>query len=166
MSNYSEFFLNTDSNVVQLELIEISHPSFSKTYRIVRNAIDGVTVTLEDSTIATFDYYPLQIKPTTTSDDLDQKLDIQLGDVGDVVPGELDLINIAGTFPTKPTLIYRTYRSDDLSQPLYGPFRYEVSSISSKNEGSALSAGAPKVNQNATGESYSMDRFPMLRGFL
>lgn len=166
MSNYSAFFLNTNSDIIQLELLEISHPNFSKVYRIVRNAINGVTVTHEDASVHTYDYYPLQITQTGVTDDLDQTLAIQLGDLGQVVPTELDLVNAAAGLLTKPTLLYRTYRHDDLTQPLFGPLRFIISNIAFTDEGSALNAGAPKLNQSSTGEIYTLDRFPMLKGFM
>lgn len=171
MSAYAEFFLNTSSSVVQLELLEISHPSFSQTYRIVRNAIRGVTVTLEDSSVHTFDYYPAKIVPTGNANDLEQTLQIQFGDLGQVVPLEIDrvILMTSGGLPTstiKPTVLYRTYRSDDLSAPLAGPYRFQVNNIAFKKEGATLQCTAPRMNLNRTGEVYSMDRFPMLRGFL
>lgn len=166
MSNYSAFFLNTPSSVVQLELLEISHPSFTKVYRIVRNAINGVTVTLEDSSVHTFDYYPLQITPTTASDDLDQALKIDLGDLGQVLPTELDAVAAAANFKVKPTCKYRAYRSDDLTAPLLGPLSFVISEISFTKQGASFNAGAPKLNISSTGEIYSMDRFPGLRGFI
>jgi hypothetical protein len=166
MSEYSEFFLNSGSNVAELELLEISHPSFSQTFYIVRNAVAGVTVTLEDASSQEFVYYPLQIQAIGSGDDLDQVLRIQLGDLGDLLPRELDAVSAAGTFGTKPTLIYRTYRSDDLSAPLYGPITLEISNLTFKREGAAFEAHAPRLNKTATGELYTTTRFPMLRGFI
>jgi hypothetical protein len=167
MSKYSQFFLDSASSVVDIETLEISHPSFSKTYYIVRNAINGVTVTLEDGvTSQAFDYYPLSIKQTGASDDLDQKMQIQLGDLGDVVPAEIDACVADATLLTKPTLIYRGYRSDDLTAPMEGPFIYEITSIAQKSDAAAFNAQAPSLNTSRTGEAYSMDRFPMLAGFL
>lgn len=93
MSNYTTFFLNTSKSVVQLELIELAHPDLSKTYRIVRNAINGVTVTLEDATSKVFDYYPLRITPSGSSTDLEQTMEVQLGDLGSVLPQELDRLD-------------------------------------------------------------------------
>lgn len=164
--SYVEFFLNSASSVVQLELIELSHPNLSKVYRIVRNAINGVTVTHEDSTTHDYDYYPLQIVPSAAYDDLSNAVQIQFGDLGEVLPTELDLVYTADGFRTKPTLVYRTYRSDDLTAPLYGPVRYVVTNIAFTKEGANFSAGAPSVNLTGTGEIYTFDRFPMLRGFL
>lgn len=167
MSTYSEFFFNSASSVVALETLEIAHPSFSKTYYVVRNAIKGITAMLEDgTTIVTFDYYPLQIKQTGASDDLDQTMQIDLGDLGEIIPQEIDNCFAAGTMLTKPTLIYRVYRSDDLTAPMDGPFLFEITSIGSQQGSSSFMAGAPKLNNSRTGEIYSLDRFPMLAGFL
>lgn len=166
MSAYDDFFLNSESSIIQLELIEISHPNFSKVYRIVRNSIQGVTVTLEDSTEETFDYYPLSIKPTGSSTDLDQTLEINLGDLGEVVPFELDLIAASCGFSIKPIINYRTYRSDDLTAPMFGPQLFQINTISFTKDGATISASAPRLNLNQTGEIYGMDRFTMMRGFL
>lgn len=164
MSDYSQFFLNSSSHVVQLELLEISHPDFSKVYRIVRNAVAGVTVTLEDASSHTFDYYPCKITPTGSANDLDQKLDLQFGDLGEVLPMELDRVTERPSI--KPILKYRTYRSDDLTTPLFGPQKFEISNITFKKEGALMQATAARLNLNTTGEVYTLDRFPMLRGFL
>lgn len=166
MSNYSAFFLNSASSIVPLETMVISHPSFSKTYYIVRNAINGITATLEDATTHTFTYYPLSIKRNGATDDLDQKLEIQLGDLGQVVPAEIDNCVSAGTQGTKPTLIYRSFRSDDLTAPMDGPYTYEIASIGTKGANAAFTAQAPRLNNNRTGEIYTVARFPMLVGFL
>lgn len=166
MSKYAEFFLNSKSSVVQLETLEISHPNFTKIYRIVRNAVEGVGVYLENGQFTTFDYYPLQIENAGVRDDLDQAIKINLGDLGEVLPKELDEVSSNDGFSTKPIVVYRTYRSDDLTRPLFGPVTLEVSSFAFNREGSTFEAKAPSLNVNKTGELYKFDRFPMLRGFL
>lgn len=166
MSAYSEFFLNSRSSVVQLELLEITHSKFTKAYRVVRNAVNGITVTLETGTQATFDYYPLRIENNGTKDDLDQSFNITLGDLGEVLPKELDSVASQNGFGEKPRAVYRTYRSDDLTRPLFGPIVLEVESFAFNREGSSFTAKAPSLNINKTGELYLLERFPMLRGFL
>lgn len=167
MSRYSEFFLNSNSSVVQLELIEISHPYFTEVYRKVRNSLQPVTVTLEDGvTEATFDYYPLKISSMGARTDLESGFRIDLGDVGEILPKELDNVAANEGFEVKPQIIYRTYRSDDLTQPLFGPLYLEATDFSFKKEGASFEAKAPALNNNKTGELYLFDRFPMLRGFL
>jgi hypothetical protein len=166
MSKYSEYFLNSKSSVVQLELLEISHSNFTKVYYIVRNAVNGITVKLEDGTSKAFNYYPLQISPMDSTDDLDQAIKISFGDLGEILPKELDKVSSANGFSEKPIVKYRIYRSDDLENVLVGPFVLEIKTFSFAREGSTFEAKAPSLNINKTGEIYKLDRFPMLRGFL
>lgn len=166
MPDYTEFFLNSKSSVVQLELLEIAHPDFTKTYYIVRNSTDGVTVILEDSTQQTFDYYPLKVTPAGSREDLDFGVRIDLGDLGEVLPEEFDAVASANGYDIKPTVKYRLYRSDDLTAPMLGPYTLEVTAFSFTREGASFEAKAPSLNVNRTGEVYRIDRFPMLKGFL
>lgn len=165
-SSALSYFLDSDKNVVRLELLEFSHPSFTQVYRKVRNARDGVTVTLETAEVATFDYYPMQITELTDQADLDSGIRISFGDLGEVVPRELDAAFAADTMDVKPTVVYRAYRSDDLNAPLIGPVVLEAPTFSFNREGATFEANAPYVNNTKTGETYNLTRFPMLRGFL
>ena len=166
LSKYIDFFLKGSSHVVQLELLEISHPNFTQTYRKVRNAFSGVDVTLETLEEAHFDYVPMEIKPTETRDNLDYGFSINFGDLGEILPTEMDSIALAGGFDVLPTVVYRVYRSDDLTAPMFGPVSLEVQDFTFKAEGAAFLARVPSLNTNRTGEIYSLSRFPMLRGFL
>lgn len=167
MTAYADFFLNSKSSVVQLELLSISHPNFSKTYRIVRNAKDGVTVTHEDGGVFFYEGAACKIRPHGARDDLDHYLEITFGDLGELIPKEMDLVMAApGGMQIKPTVRYRVYRSDQLTSPLHGPLTLEVASFSFNKEGASFEARAPALNLTRTGQIYSMVRFPMLRGFI
>ena len=166
MTDYSEFFLNSASSVVELDLLEISHPSFTQAYYVVRNHTAGVTVTLETAASQFFTYYPLRVTRLAARDDLDQTLRIDIGDLGELVPAELDEVAADDAFDVKPTVKYRSYRSDDLTAPLSGPITLEVVTFNFTREGCSFEARAPQLNVNKTGELYTFDRFPMLRGFL
>lgn len=165
MSDYTEFYLNSDSNIVQLETIELSHSDFTQTYRVVRNATNGITATTETGASVAFTYYPLAIDAAETRDNLDQSFKITLGDLGEILPTELDAVATADGFGEKPVLIYRTYRSDVLTAPLF-VVTLEVESFTFNEQGSVFQAKAPSLNINKTGELYTFARFPMLRGFL
>lgn len=166
MTSYTEFFLNSKSSVVHLETLEISHSAFSRTFYIVRNAVQGVTVTLEDGNEQFFEYYPLRISPPGNKTDLDQSISIELGDLGELIPTELDRVKAAGKFDEKPVVKYRAYRSDDLELPLIGPWVLEIANIAFNETGCVFEAKAPSLNVNRTGELYKTARFPMLRGFV
>lgn len=165
--SYEEFFLDTESAVVQLDCISISHPDFTQSYHIVRNAVAGVNVTLEEALgNRYYEFYPLQVKPMGFKDDLDQGFMITIGDTGDTLPGEIDAVAAADGFATMPTFVYRAYRSDDLTVPLFGPVNLVIKKITMAKEGATFEARAPLVNEGRTGELYRLDRFPMLRGLL
>ena len=163
---YAAFFLNSRSHVPEFELLEIWHPAFSQGWRLVRNALEGVTVTLETGVSATFIYCPMRITPSDVTDDLDYSLTIDLGDLGEILPNELDRVAEADGFGIMPTLVYRTYRADDLTAPLFGPVSLLVKAFSMTREGASFTAQAPTIAAAATGELYRIDRFPMLKGFL
>lgn len=165
MTAYSQFFLNARKDVVQLETVELSHPNWSQTYRLVRNAVQGMQAVTEGTTSYFFQYYPMQLKEGSTTDDLDQSLQIDLGDLGTVLPPELDSVAFNNGFLVRPTCIYRVYRSDDLSGPIYGPIRYQVISVATKRKNSTLQTQAPQLNINGTGEVFRLDRFTMMRSF-
>jgi hypothetical protein len=163
----AEYFFDSRADIIQLDLLEITHPNFSQPYRVVRNKAAGVVVDLAlDELAVPFQYYPLQVSTIDSTDDLSSTLQVQLGDLGEVIPGELDLLTEWNGFLIKPTVRYWTYRSDDLTQPLLGPVRLEVPGIEMQDQGSAFEARAPELNMNRTGERYKLERWPMLRGFL
>ncbi len=167
MGAYSEYFLNSRSTIVQLDLMEVSHPNFTKSYRIVRNAPKGITVNLSDAEPnISFTYYPVKVESLGARDDLDAAIRVNIGDLGEVVPAEIDAVAEAGGFMTKPTVRYWTFRSDQLAAPIYGPLHLEVPSISFAEEGASFEARAPALNSSKTGERQTLDRFPPQRGFL
>ena len=166
MPSYENFFLGTDRAVVELELFQVSHQDFSKTHSFVRNAFGGVTVTLEDNSIVEFEYYPARIVPLNANQTLEQALSISLGDLGELFPREIDAVDAADGWSVKPEVTYRTYRSDDLTQPIFGPVVLEVPNVTFTKKGLTIEAKAKELNRLATGTIYDYDEFPGLRGYL
>jgi len=166
MTSYSEFFLRSKSSVVELECLQISHPNFTKVYRLVRNSTNGALLRYENGIQYQHDYQQLAITKLGSRGDLDQGLRISFGDLGEVIPNEIDAITAANSFNIKPRVEYRTFRSDDLNTVMFGPLILEIKSFSFTREGSTFEASAPQLNINKTGELYKIDRFPSLRGLL
>ncbi|HEX4302827.1 MAG TPA: hypothetical protein VHZ78_08535 [Rhizomicrobium sp.] len=164
MSLYTELFLNTRSRVKKFECFKISHPNFTKAYYIVRNKPGGLTAVVE-GVPTQFDYYPLQKTEQPTKADLDFAIQIDLGDLGEVVSMELDAVEAADGFMIKPSLTYWMFRSDDLMTPRLGPITLEIPEFPMTREGTSFIAQAPALNASRTGEIYTAARFPMLAGF-
>lgn len=165
MSRYSEYFLRGRSRVVQLELLELWHPNFLQTHRVVRNARAGVTATI-DGAPQFFKYVPVKVELGGARDDLDQTVQIAFGDLGEILPEELKAVRAADGLQVRPTLRYWTFTSDDLTTPLVGPLVYQVEEFSFNDTGATFEARAPSLNLNSTGERYTLQRFPMLRSSL
>jgi hypothetical protein len=97
---------------------------------------------------------------------LDQGFRITIGDVGSLLSDELDAVQSADGFSTRPTVRYRTWRSDVPTAPLLGPIELEITKVGTSFGSSSFDAIAPKLNVSATGEVYDLARFPLLKGSL
>lgn len=161
-----EFWLRGRHDDVRLELIEISHPSFSKNYRFVRNHADGVRVKHENGVYYDYEYLPLTIQPSESTDNLQQSFTIGIGDVGEVMPNEIRRLR-NGSYPNvRPTVNYRVYLTSDLTKPMTSVLGLEVTDNQSKKQGAVFKCQAREVNRNSTGEVFNINSFPSLRGFL
>lgn len=163
--DYIQFFLNGRRDTAEIETLEITHPAFSRAYYIVRNVTGGISLTHEDGKEYFHEYYPLGMEDEGSKDDLDFGISINLGDLGEIIPDEIDNLIAADGFYEKPKVVYRSYRSDTLKM-MRGPLDLEISDLSFTGEGSAFTAGAPRVNRNGTGLRYDFSRFPSLREFV
>lgn len=167
MSLLSEFFLGSSPSIVQLDCLEIAHPNFSQTYRLVRNAPNSIDVTHEGPDGPyTYGYCPMIVTPLGSSTDLSQSLSVTLGDLGEIIRAEIANITEANGMNTRPTLTFRVYRSDDLSAPIFGPILLEMAKITCSAEGASFQAVAPELNASRNGETYTVEKFPMLIGLL
>jgi hypothetical protein len=112
MSALTDFFFEESPAAVRLQLLEIYHPSFSRTYRLVRNQSEGVYVQHEDEEFPTFyQYIPIRLEEIGSDNSMDQSLEVTIGDVGELIPLEIELANSANKMNIKPILTYREYNS-------------------------------------------------------
>lgn len=166
MSAETEFFLASLRSVVKLETLEISHPNFSKTYFIVRNARQGITAKLETGASQFFEYRPIRLTNLGARDDLDTGIRVTWNELGQILPKELDRIEAGDGYKITPKVKFRVYSSADLEHVLQGPYAFELKTVSQNQANASFDAKAPRLNYSATGELYKIDRFVMLRGFL
>lgn len=179
MSRLTEFFLSANSSIHQLDLLEITHPNFTQTYRIVRNAYQriselvpgvprfGVEVEHEGGAGPfEYEYCPMNVRPMGNGADLTQQLSVVLGDLGNIITKEIAAVTAANKMDIRPTLTFRCYRSDDLLDPIFGPVTLELKDVTASEEGTSFNAIAPLLNVSRTGVLYTAEQFPMLRGFL
>ena len=168
MATLEEYFFKDPPATVKLQLIEITHPNFSTTYRVVNTpSPHPIEVTHEDLTGPhEYTYVPVEIRTMGSKGDMDQELEVTFGDLGEILPTEIENVVEANGMQTKPTLVYREYLSTDLTAPVFGPFTLLINYIAFNKTGATFTAKPLAFNRGRTGEVYDVGRFPMLRGFV
>lgn len=164
---YAKFFLNRTVDIYQLECIELTHPSFINTYRVVRNDDQGVYVRHKENDSQLFyEYLPAEIQRSGMLGDLDQSLTISISGLGDVLPDEFERV-MEGQYPDiKPTVNYRLYSSDNLNTPMYFLLGLQLSGVAMDHKAVTFKAESPRLNTAKTGDIFSLDRFTGLKGAL
>jgi hypothetical protein len=166
VSALSDLLLGTPPYIVQLQLAEFDHPAFGGSpYRVIRNSgRNGLEVTHEGPAGPfIYTYFPMDIKMAGSGNDLDQTIEVTVGDLGEILPFTLELISAANSWSQKPTLKYREYRSDDLSAPVYGPLEFRIDVIAFNHTGCVMKGKATSFNQGRVGVYYTDELFPMLK---
>jgi hypothetical protein len=182
MSLYSEYYFSSQQIVAELDLIEIEHPRFNPTvFRLVRNIqyhelsttdVHGNpkvgVIVMHEGAVGPFEYeyMPMTIERISANTDMDQALRITVGDLGSVIPEQLDLIDQFNANSIKPIVRYRAYRSDDFTTPLTeSPVICEIKRISFTKQGCSFEAIAPYLNTSSTGIRYDTKTFPTMSAF-
>lgn len=161
MSDYASFYLNVSGAVKEINCVEITHPSFS--FFLQSFDEDGFHVIHEDGQKVFYEYLPMQIDRSNVNNDLDQVVKMTINDFDD------RLIEAYNNIQDKKPVLFqqRTYRDDNLDSPLITIQTLHVTSMSKDGEGNVtFEAKAQELNSVRTGDAYSFERFPMLRGTL
>lgn len=167
MDDALDFFLRGDPDTMHYQLVEVSHPSWTRTYRYVQNAVQGLTVTHEDGAVCAYRYSPINIKLSNTNDSLDQSITITVGDLGQFLPDDMDRLRAdIANIRVKPVLNYREYLSTDLENPILTINDLKVSNYKPRGEGALFLCKAKEMNLTKTGIPYTIEKFKGLRDFI
>ena len=161
-----QFLLNRRGSVGVYETLSLSHPNFSRTFHLLHRWRKAPPLTLEDGQTTDFMFVPMRLVPMGASGDLDYGVQVTLGDLGQIIPDEIDRVKALGGMATRPQVVFRTWRTDDTLAPLSVIGSLEAVEISRNEQGASFQAVAPRLNLVRTGETYNVERFDMLRGFL
>lgn len=164
-NEYAKFFLNRKVDIYQLECIELSHPSFLNTYRVVRNDDRGVYVQHKEGAGKVFyEYLPMSIQRSGMLGDLDQTLTVSVSGLGDILPDEFERVLEGQYADVKPTVNYRLYSSDNLNAPIHYLLGLQLAGVSMNNKAVTFKAESARLNISKTGDIFSLDRFSGLKG--
>lgn len=157
MDDYTSFFLNNHGGAVVLECLEITHSTFIKPTRFVKNDTNGVI-----AEGLHYEYQPMSIKRNNVSNDLEQTLSITIADMDDSF---FKKILVATETNERPGVVFKLFSDQDLTTPLMTLQKLEIASLSKDSTGLAtFEAQAPELNSVKTGQIYTLDDYPLLRG--
>lgn len=182
MSLYSEFYLNSNPSIAELDMLEIQHFRFNPTvFRLTRNGnIQDITGTdafgnPRRGCIVTheggagpfeYEYVPLKIDRLGSGTDMDQSIRVTLGDVGTILAQQLERIDLFNANTIKPIVRYRAYSSNSLTVPLtVTPVVLEMKRVVFNREGASFEAISPYLNVGKTGIVYTTKDFPTMKAF-
>lgn len=146
-----------------IESIEIKHSLWANPLRYLVN-VDGTLLLKHNGIYNEYTYAPLKVERGAASTDLDQKVSITVGDLGDIVPDLIDIILDAESLEC-PTFAYRMYMSTNLDEPILTIDNLQIVDASSNSDGSTFKAEAQKLNATGTGLIFEKSYFPSLIGF-
>lgn len=171
IDDIKELHLDSATSVALLETIEVRHSLWPNPVRIVTNHADGIDAMLETDEVVNFKFAPLLINKGKTSDDLDQNLNITLGDLGEIVPPLIKQIREADS-DEYPEVIYRGYAFDTATnafakdKPIDVMKGLFIEQMSRDHQATTFDAKTSDKNTVSTGRTYNPRDYPDLKGLL
>lgn len=160
------YHLVGNAHDVMLECIEISHPAFSRVYRYVRNHTKGVTAIHEDGEIAYYEYAPIKLQRGQSNEKLSQTITVTIGDLGMIIPQEVDRLYGSEHELEHPMLTYRSYLLSNLNEPFETARGLKITENTPQPWGAMFKAQVRSLNDNKSGRGFTLDKWRALRGFL
>lgn len=161
MSDYTSFYLNASGSVAEVSCIEITHPTFN--FYLQSFDDDGFHVVHENGQKVFYEYLPMRVDRSNVNNDLDQVVKMTINDFDD------RLIEAYSNILDKKPVQFkqRIYRDDNLDSPMVVIQTLHITSMSKDSKGNiTFEAKAPELNNVKTGDVYSFEQFPLLRGTL
>ena len=164
MANQNNFFLTDTSAVRKVDTIELNHPDWTVPFYFQNEWIDeDMIATNEDSVAVTYQYQLFEVDRGNVMADLDQGVSITFADYIDELK---NAINSADHMKAI-TLKHRMFRDDDLSSPLDFIQTLQVLKVNNDSNGVVtFEASAEQLNSVKTGDVYTLNKYPLLKGVI
>ena len=171
INDIKDFHLDSAPSIALLETIEATHSTWPEPMRIVTNHENGFHARNELGQFIHYHFAPLIVNKGSVSDDLDQSLNITLGDLGEILPPLIKKIREAES-DEMPTITYRAYAFDAASMSLVKETPIDiikglpVQTMSRDHQGTTFEARTNSKNAVVTGRLFTPNDYQDLRGLL
>lgn len=158
----ARFLASAPQNIHPVQVLQFSHSAMT-TYTLWREPYTG-SVTINGVATAVLPLN-MEIKLAGSANNLDQRYDIRVDtvDINDLFRAAIDGVPLTSLERIK--VAYFEFLSDDLTTPLVTA-TLQAESVTWQKGAALITAVAPRLSINRTGETYSVRDVPMLRGFL
>lgn len=155
-----EAYVNAPADVVILNTLEVTHPSFAAPIYLISN-FSEVRATLENGNEVLFRPYAFTLTLPEDSDKPSSGLALKIENVTREMVDSIEKV-VDSRDPI--IVVYRPYLSDDLSTPQYTPpLRMELSGISASSRTIVAKAQFGELgNIKFPNKDYEIDEFPQL----
>lgn len=109
--------------------LELQHPAFATPVRVVNGVVSDMTFTLEDTSTVTFTAVPFYAERPEFAEGRMPTCSVTVDNVAREL---LPQIEAAVQVKADLVVLYREYRSDDLTEPCYGPIQFQMRKITAK----------------------------------
>lgn len=163
MSEYDEYvkLLNSQPEGERdYQALIIEHSAFSQTYYL---GFDNAELTGLDHNGVQRTFTPTNISAVNPSNDndLSQISSFSIGDLDNILDDELDRLPANTDEPILITHLRYTSNSETPAEYI----TYDAKTVAQKEGAFTINCGAPNLNKDQTGETYTLDQFPALRGY-
>ena len=171
--DYVKFKINKPEAKREFRTIEIFHPKFSKTFRLVQDfdqydAFLESTAPRQPGQLITFEPFSGKIVEPAERNDGDLSLQVDIGDLKGEIQDELDMID-GVDWLTPIEIIYRKYWSDDNTAPAVNPFYLFANSPSFEESDGEIPVNASftaqdsDLSQKSAGSLYTTTDYSGLK---
>jgi hypothetical protein len=169
INDIKDYHLDSAPSVALLETIEATHSAWPESLRIVTNHADGFYARNELGQFTHYQFAPLLVNKGSVSDDLDQSLNITLGDLGEVLSPLIKQIRDVES-DEMPKVTYRAYAYDVASMSLVKETPIDmiknlpVQTMSRDHQATTFEARTSSKNAVVTGRTFNPNDYQDLKG--
>lgn len=151
------------------EVISAEAPWFTQTYYLQNVLTEELSVTLETGAVVEVDYAPMSLEQASSNADLNYERQIVIQYVNDILGSEMANydpdIHTWADFKLK-SRGYIYYRDGTISSIKTPVVNLPVRNVNFNYIGANVRVSSKPANESATGEVATVNRVPMLKGFV
>ncbi len=162
-----EIYVNAPVVKDTFEVITLKAGWFSQDYHLQHAFTEDIEVELETGEVVTAQYAPMEIGQSSSNADMVFERTIIIQQVNDIIASETASRDPeSDEIPVMESRGYVIYRDGTISQLKTSVISTQISKTSRNEIGTSISSSTTPVNIQATGETATTTRVPMLKGFL